>query len=117
MKVDPDELSRRDAYELMTGAIMPRPIAWISTRSRGGEDNLAPFSFFNGVTSNPVTISVAIASRKGAMKDTVANILDTKEFVVNVVEEAAGERMVATSHDFPPGVSEFEEAGVEPAPS
>jgi flavin reductase (DIM6/NTAB) family NADH-FMN oxidoreductase RutF len=117
VNVDPDDLSRREVYELMTGAIVPRPIAWVSTRASGGEANLAPFSFFSGVTSNPMTVSVAIAGRRGALKDTIANILETEEFVVNVVEEAAAERMVASSHDFPPEVSEFEACGVEEEPS
>lgn len=101
----------------MIGAISPRPIAWISTVSKAGLPNLAPFSFFNGVTADPPMISVCFATRDGAMKDTLSNILETKEFVVNVVEEAAGQVMVATSADFPPEVNEFEACGVEPEPS
>ena len=117
MRVDPDTLGRRDAHQLMIGAIVPRPIAWISSVSKRGEVNLAPFSLFNGVTADPPMISVSINARRGEMKDTLSNILETKEFVVNVVEDAAGEAMVATSADFPPEVNEFEACGVEPTAS
>jgi len=117
LNVDPDDLSRRDAYQLMIGAITPRPIAWISTRSMGGGLNLAPFSFFNGVTSDPMIISVAIGTRRGEHKDTFTNIVDMEEFVVNVVEERHANAMVATSADYPPEVSEFEAVGIETEPS
>jgi hypothetical protein len=117
LRLDPDDLSRREAYQLMIGTIVPRPIAWIGSISKAGVVNQAPLSFFNGVTADPPMISVCIGHRRGEMKDTLANILETREFVVNVVEDAAGEAMVATSADLPPETDEFAACGVEPEPS
>lgn len=117
MKIDPGELTRHAAYSLFISTLVPRPIAFVSTLSTDGRPNLAPFSFFMGVTSDPPTLAVAVGRRKGEMKDTARNIAARGEFVVNVVNEALGRRMVLASGDFAPEVNEFEEAGLTPIPS
>ena len=80
----------------MIGSIVPRPIAFVSTISKNKKNNIAPFSYFNGVCSNPPTIMFAPARRgwDGSEKDTLINIRDTKEFVVNIVSESITEQMV-----------------------
>jgi flavin reductase (DIM6/NTAB) family NADH-FMN oxidoreductase RutF len=117
MIIDPHEVPRGRLYRVLIEVIVPRPIAFISTRSREGRTNLAPFSFFNGVSSQPPVVSVAINARQGSPKDTLRNIRETGEFVVNVVTQALFERMVRTSGDWPPETSEFELTGLTPGPS
>jgi len=86
MLVDPATLGGRDLYRLMISCIAPRPIAFVTTLSREGVTNLAPFSFFNGVSSDPPVISIAVGARRdGSKKDTWRNIEETGEFVVNVI--------------------------------
>jgi flavin reductase (DIM6/NTAB) family NADH-FMN oxidoreductase RutF len=114
MKIDPTTLSSNELYHFMISAIVPRPIAWVGTQSLRGQDNLAPYSFFNGVTSRPPTLMFsAVNNREGKKKDTVVNIEETGEFVVSVVTASQSELMVKTSHVFDYGVSEFVECGVE----
>lgn len=116
--VDFQHLKPREAYAWMTSTIMPRPIAWVSTMSTDGRSNLAPFSFFQGVTSNPPTLMfVPVNTRDGTKKDTVRNIEETREFVVNVVSFAQAEVMNASSSLLPYGESEFEAFGIATAPS
>lgn len=118
MELDPESLPIRERYALMTSVILPRPIAWVSTISPDGKTNLAPFSFFTGITSNPMTVCFApINNRDGAPKDTLVNIRATKQFVVNLAHEGVAEKMNQTSAPYPYGVSEFEKAGLTPAPS
>ena len=92
MIFDPESMEARDFYRVMLSAIVPRPVAWVTTRSTAGIDNLAPFSFFNGVTSRPPTISIAIGSRRWdnslRPKDTLRNIEETREFVVHSSTES-----------------------------
>lgn len=95
--------------------ITPRPIGWISTRGAGGSENLAPYSFFNGVSYDPPQVMVASTAGKPDRekgKDSVANILETGVFCVNVVEYAMRDAMNATAEHFPKEVDEFERAGV-----
>jgi flavin reductase (DIM6/NTAB) family NADH-FMN oxidoreductase RutF len=107
-----------DIYKLMIGSIVPRPIAFISTMSMDGIRNLAPFSFFNGVCSNPPTVLFSTVVRAdGKHKDTLNNVEATGEFVVNIVSEDFATAMNATSADFPPDVDEFAESGLTPIPS
>ncbi|MBI1805703.1 MAG: flavin reductase family protein [Ignavibacteria bacterium] len=102
----------------MIGSIVPRPIAFVSTVSRDGIRNLAPFSFFNGVCSNPPIVLFSTVIRKdGGHKDTLNNVEATKEFVINIVSEDFGEEMNICSFDFPPDVDEFKESGLTPIPS
>jgi flavin reductase (DIM6/NTAB) family NADH-FMN oxidoreductase RutF len=102
----------------MISAITPRPIAWVSTVSASGLTNLAPFSFFQGVTANPPTLLFSVANnRHGEKKDTVRNIEEVPEFVVNVVSYDLREPMNRSSASLPYGVNEFEVAKVRPIPS
>jgi len=118
MQLDFSQLRPREAYGWMTSTILPRPIAWVSTISAEGCPNLAPFSFFQGVTANPPTLLFSVANtRDGARKDTVRNIEAVPEFVVNLVPFAQAEAMNATAASLPPGVSEFARCGVAAAPS
>jgi flavin reductase (DIM6/NTAB) family NADH-FMN oxidoreductase RutF len=121
MIFDPGTLPPRDFYRVMLGTIVPRPIAWVSTLSVDGVANIAPFSFFNGVTSRPPTISIAIGSRKWegdvVPKDTLRNIEETKEFVVHATTEALAEVANRSSAEFPPDVSEIAELGLTATPS
>lgn len=105
-------------YKYLINIITPRPIAWVSTISKTGVPNLAPFSFSSGVTSHPPTHLFCPANHSdGRKKDTLINIEDTGEYVCNVVPYALRLPMVASSEEFPPEVSEFAEAGVTAAPS
>ncbi len=117
MIVDPSALPERDAYRLMISAFVPRPIAFVSTKSLAGVDNCAPFSFSMGVSSDPMVLAVSVGERSGRPKDTARNILDTREFVVNLVTESIAEKMNIASGDYAANVSEFAEAGLTPAPS
>ena len=118
MLLDFTSLKPRDAYAWMISTIMPRPIAWVSTLSADGRTNLAPFSFFQGVTSNPPTLMfVPVNTRDGIRKDTVRNIEQVPEFVVNLVSYALSEKMNATSTMLPYGESEFATFGIASAPS
>jgi len=119
MKFDPNKQSFKDNHRLMIGSIVPRPIAFVSTKSKNGILNLAPFSYFNGVCSNPPTIMFAPARRgyDGLTKDTLNNIRDTEEFVVNIVSEEIVEPMVACATDFEKEVNEFEVSGLTPVDS
>lgn len=117
MIVDPSTLPENRAYRLMISAYIPRPIAFVSTRSPAGVDSCAPFSYSMGVSSHPTVLAVSIGSRDGRPKDSARNIVDTKEFVVNVVTEDLAEQMNIASADWAEDVSEFEEAGLTRAPS
>ena len=101
----------------MIGSIVPRPIALVSSISKNGIRNLAPFSFFNGVCSNPPTILFSTVTRRdGVEKDTLSNVEATKEFVVNMVTEQLVEQMNRSSGDYPPDVDEFAESHLTPVP-
>lgn len=118
MDLDPQTLGTRDMYEWMITTIIPRPIAWVSTISPDGVTNLAPFSFFQGVCARPPTLLFCPANdRRGNPKDTLRNIRETREFVVNLVSSAQVEAMNATSATLPYGESEFARFGVDPVPS
>lgn len=118
MQLDFAQIPPRDAYQWMIHTILPRPIAWVSTIAPDGRTNLAPFSFFQGVTSNPPTLMfVPVNDRHGTKKDTVRNIESVPEFVINVVSYALGESMNLTSATLPYGESEFEKFGIAAAPS
>jgi flavin reductase (DIM6/NTAB) family NADH-FMN oxidoreductase RutF len=118
IELDPESLAVRDRYLLMIATILPRPIAWVGTVSPEGKTNLAPFSFFTGICANPMTVCFApVNDRNGKKKDTLVNVELTKQFTVNIVNEANAEIMNQTSAPYPYGVSEFEKAGVTPLPS
>jgi len=112
------EKSTRERYALIISSVVPRPIAFVSTLSKNGVENLAPFSFFNGVCAKPPLVSIAIARKSGAVtKDTLRNIEETGELVINLVTEAMAEPMVMTAGEWPADVSEFDKAGFERLPS
>jgi flavin reductase (DIM6/NTAB) family NADH-FMN oxidoreductase RutF len=119
MIITPSEHDYRDIYKLMIGAIVPRPIAFVSTISPNGIRNLAPFSFFTGISANPPVICFCpmIRGSDGGRKDTLRNIEAVKEFVVNIVSEEFAEQMNACSAEFPPDVDEFEVSGLTPVAS
>jgi flavin reductase (DIM6/NTAB) family NADH-FMN oxidoreductase RutF len=118
MELDPEKLSPAERYGLLISLIQPRPIAWVSTVSPEGVANLAPFSFFTGITAAPMTVCFCpVRSREGRKKDTLINIEATRQFVVNMVSEDLAKVMNETSADHPYGVSEFETAAVESVPS
>src|SRR5947207_8304744 len=117
MILDPASVPERQAYRLMISAFIPRPIAFVSTVSRDGIDNCAPFSYSMGVSSHPMVLGVSVGDREALPKDTARNILDTREFVVNLVTEEIAEKMNLASGDFASQVSEFDEAGLSRAPS
>lgn len=119
MIVDPREAGFQNVYKLLIGAVVPRPIAFVSTISREGIPNLAPFSFFTAVSANPPVVCFCPVRRPGSnpYKDTLSNISATREFVVNIVSEEFAEKMNLSSAEFPPEVDEFEASGLTPIPS
>lgn len=118
MLLDFTRLEPRHAYQWMVSTILPRPIAWVSTVSKAGRTNLAPFSFFQGVTANPPTLMfVPVNKRDGSKKDTLRNIEEVPEFVVSLCSFALAEKMNATAALLPYEESEFEAFGIASAPS
>jgi flavin reductase (DIM6/NTAB) family NADH-FMN oxidoreductase RutF len=117
--LDPRASNYQDVYKILIGAIVPRPIAFVSTISPEGIRNLAPFSFFTAISANPPVICFCPTRRPGPepRKDTLRNISATREFVVNIVSEEIAGQMNITSGDFAADVDEFEAAGLTPIPS
>ena len=118
MTIDPQNAIPRDVYQFMIGAIVPRPIAFVSSISAAGIPNLAPFSFFTGVSADPPVICFSPMVRgNGTTKDTLNNIRETKEFVVNIVSEEIAGQMNLCSGEYPPEVDEFNVSGLTPLAS
>ncbi len=119
MIINPQELGNKDRYKLITGSIVPRPIAWVSTMNEKGNLNLAPFSYFTAVSTNPMTLLFCPgwSSARGRMKDTLLNVRAVGEFVINIVDERTAAAMNLTATEFAAGISEFEWAKVTPMPS
>jgi len=118
MLIDFEKLSPRESYPWLINAINPRPIAWVSTITADGRTNLAPFSFFQGVCANPPTLLFTGANdRTGKKKDSVVNVEEVPEFVVNVVPYALRDPMNATSAPLPHGESEAEKFNIATVPS
>lgn len=116
--VDPASLSRGEAHRLLLHCVAPRPIALTSTLSPEGVPNLAPFSYFMAGGANPPSVVISpTTTRSGEPKDTLRNIQATGEYVINVVTHAIVERVNQASVEYPYGVSEWEPAGLTPAPS
>ena len=116
ISINTKEIPFQDRYKLLIGSIVPRPIGFISTISPNGVYNLAPFSFFNGVCSEPMTVLFCpvIRGSDGQEKDTLKNIKATKEFVANIVSEEFAEEMNQCSAEYSYGVDEFKESGLTP---
>lgn len=118
MQIDPSATPIDDNYKLLTNLVVPRPIAWITTLSPSGIVNLAPFSFFNAVDSNPIYLAVGVGLRDdGTLTDTARNIDRTGEFVVNLVTENLLDAMNVSAAEFPPDASEVAVTGLHDAPS
>lgn len=118
MQIDPLKLTPSQVYAWMIRAITPRPIAWVSTVSKSGISNLAPFSYFAGVSSKPASLVFSCANRPdGSPKDTLRNLQAIPQFVVNIVSQDLAEAMAKTSTELSYEESEFEFAGLESQPS
>lgn len=125
MNVAVSKLSHNELYGILLDTVAPRPIAWVSTISAAGAHNLAPFSFFNAVCVDPPLLAFAPGLRpskqpatgEGIAKDTLRNVRETKEFVVNIVTYDLREAMNLTSGEYDASVDEFELAKLTPQPS
>ncbi|WP_371017965.1 flavin reductase family protein [Pseudalkalibacillus sp. JSM 102089] len=121
MDLTPSDLKTKDIYKLLTGSVVPRPIAWVSTVSEDGVHNLAPFSFFTVASIRPTILAISIGpgtgERQGTEKDTLANIRSQQEFVINVVSSSLGNEMQKSAENVPAEVDEFEHAGLTPIDS
>lgn len=121
MRFDASQISSRDAYSLLISAVVPRPIAFVTTVDANGAVNLAPFSFFTGVCSRPPLLALSIGQRnwQGTLqpKDTLANIQANGELVVHIATVALAEAVNAAAAELPPGVSELDHCGLTAVPS
>lgn len=118
MHFDFAHLPAHERYRLLTSAVTPRPIAWVTSQSAAGDRNAAPYSFFNVFGADPPIVAIGMMrDAAGAHKDTATNVLETREFVVNLVSEADAEAMNLTCIDAPREVDELALAGLAAAPS
>ena len=124
VSLSPSDFTSDELYFVLRDAIIPRPIAWVSSIDAAGNTNLAPYSFFNVCSPNPPILGFSCGPRGEdrkseayALKDTWSNIQATKEFVINIVPENLAEAMVRSSDPLPPGESEFAHAGLTPVAS
>jgi flavin reductase (DIM6/NTAB) family NADH-FMN oxidoreductase RutF len=117
-EIDPSAIPPAEAYALLTGCVVPRPIAFVSSLSKTGVANLAPFSFFNaGGAHPPSVVFMPVTSGTSRDKDTLHNVRETGEYVIHIVPWGLRERMNQASADYPPDVDEFVEAGFTKTPS
>lgn len=115
MKIDPKNLEWKEAHDLLTSIIVPRPIAFVSTIGEDGVFNVAPFSLFTGICHTPMLAGFSIGrKRDGHKKDTLVNIESSGDFVINIVTEALAEAMNQASKNYPSSVDEFKEVGLNP---
>lgn len=121
MIIDPSQSSSHDVYALLISTVVPRPIAWVSTLSSSGVVNLAPFSFFQAIGSRPPMVSIAFSprphSRELGDKDTLRNIKESGEFVVNIATTDKVDDVNQSSASYPPERSEVAELGLAILPS
>lgn len=113
LELDLDALDPRARYFLLTSVVVPRPIAWVSTLASDGTRNLAPYSYFNACSATPPIVHFTSTTSK----DSIANVRDTEEFVINIVSAELAQAMRITSAVFPAGEDEFEWSGLQAAPS
>ncbi len=116
-KIFASDLDEPGAYKLLTGVVVPRPIAWISTQSRSGKSNIAPFSCFTFVSSDPPMIGFNCGLRDGVRKDTARNIFETGAFVVNIVDDSLIEKVHQSAADYTADISELEMLNLDCVPS
>lgn len=114
---DPNDYVARENYKFLIGSIIPRPIAFVTSKAEDGTINGAPFSFFNIVSSNPPMVSIAVQRANGLSKDTARNISKNKEFVVHIVDENNVHQINETAASLPPNQSEIELAKLTPIES
>ena len=117
MQLDFSTLAPIDAYRWLASTVTPRPIAWVSTCSMDGVSNLAPFSFFQVISSNPPTLLINVGLKDGHPKDTARNARDTGELVVQLVNAEQAEAMNASAAALPHGISEFEHGAIASEPA
>lgn len=118
MHIDPNSTSPQDNYKLLTNLVVPRPIAWVTSQNSEGVINLAPFSFFNAIGSDPLYLIISIGNKDdGSLKDTAANIITSGEFVVNLVTEDLLSAMNISAANFPSDESELTAVGLHAAAS
>lgn len=118
-EITPGEIPHRDMHQLLLSGVAPRPIALVSTLSKDGIPNLAPYSFFNAYASNPPIIAIgpAISAATGKIKDTYTNIMETGECTINAVTFAMTEQISLASCEFAPEIDEYVKSGLHPIPS
>ena len=114
---DPASMETLRLYKLVTGTVVPRPIGFVSTQGSNGVANVAPFSFFNAVSHRPPIVLFSSAVREGRDKDTITNVRETGEFVVNIVTEPIARQMSLCAENYPPHTSEFQVSGLTPIPA
>ena len=116
MQIDPSALDAETAYRLITGIVVPRPIAWVTSMSAGGTLNLAPFSAFTFVSPKPPMLAISIGRKAGIYKDTAHNILNNEEYVVHIADLPLMTAVHESSTEHPPDVSEVEQLGLATLP-
>jgi flavin reductase (DIM6/NTAB) family NADH-FMN oxidoreductase RutF len=112
MRIAAKDLETEASYKLITGIVVPRPIAWVTTLSSSGTVNLAPFSFFTCVSPKPPLLAISVGHNAGIYKDTARNILASEEFVIHIADFSHLEALHHTSTEYPPDISEVEAAGL-----
>lgn len=119
MDITPDTLQWKDAYKLLLGSILPRPIAFVTTIDGDGVANAAPFSFFTAICADPMLVCFSPMRRgtDGAKKDTLVNIEQTKQFVINIVSEEMGQKMNDCAIEYEPEIDEIEKTGLTKEPA
>ncbi|SOE86819.1 NADH-FMN oxidoreductase RutF, flavin reductase (DIM6/NTAB) family [Burkholderia sp. YR290] len=117
MRIDSSVLDADKAYRLMSGIVVPRPIAWVTSLSASGVVNLAPFSAFTFVSLKPPMLAISIGHKAGVYKDTAQNILRNEEFVIHIADSALMTAVHESSAEYPPEVSEVEQLGLDTMPS
>jgi len=116
MRIDPAYLDAETAYRLITGVVVPRPIAWVTTLSGSGVVNLAPFSAFTFVSPKPPMLAISVGRKGGIYKDTAQNILNNEEYVVHIADSSLMTAVHESSTEHPPDVSEVEELRLSTLP-
>lgn len=116
MELDPGTLAAEASYKLLTGIVVPRPVAWVTTQSAAGIVNLAPFSAFTFVSPKPPMLAISVGHKAGIYKDTARNILASEEFVIHIADRTLIEPVHLSSIEHPPEISEVERLGLAVAP-
>lgn len=117
MRLDPSDMVAERVYRLITGVVVPRPIAWVTSLSAAGVLNLAPFSAFTFVSPKPPMLAISVGRKAGVYKDTAHNILETKEYVIHIADAPLMDAVHESSVEHPAEVSEVEHLNLETAPS